>query len=173
MSLGEQSPYKGIDLLAKVWAQNKELYGNDDICLLLVGKQKVINLRQVANFRNVIVENRRIPNEEFLYLLRAVDVYLLPYRQISQSGALLTAISERTHVLVSRVGGLTDPLKIAPIGWEIDKLDEKGLKEALMTIIGTPQKIKETKENNQAWVKVAEHYSWKRIGNETARLYKK
>jgi D-inositol-3-phosphate glycosyltransferase len=171
VSLGEQSPYKGIDLLAKIWTQNKELYDNDDICLLLVGKQKEINLRQVANCKNVIVENRHIPNDEFLYLLRAADVYLLPYRQISQSGALLTAISERIPVLVSRVGGLTDPLKIAPIGWEIDKLDEKGLKEALMSIIKSPKKIKDIKENFQAWEKVAEHYSWKRIGNETTKLY--
>ena len=57
------------------------------------------------------VLDKFLSDNEFNDLIEKSDVLIFPYRKISQSGVLLTALAHRKPVLVSRVGGLTQPLK--------------------------------------------------------------
>lgn len=170
-SLGEQSPYKGIDVLAKVWLETPSLRGNSQLRLLIIGKQKNIDLSALKACKNVIIDNRRIPDEEFLYLLRNTDLFLFPYRKISQSGALLTALTEHVPILVNNVGGLAEPLQIAPIGWSMNSLSEENLRNSLMNILKDTKKLTKIKNDKKSWKKIEEYYSWKRIGEKTLKLY--
>ena len=171
ISLGEQSPYKGIDMLAKIWADTPELRNNLNIVLILAGKQKAIDLPSVKDIENIIVKNKSLSNEEFMFLLHHADVYLLPYRIISQSGALLTVLNEKVPVLVSNVGGLTDPFNIAEIGWIIPANDPSALKDKLIYLTKRPEEIARIKNNKEDWNNIAVAYDWKTISNETLKVY--
>ena len=170
-SLGEQSYYKAIDLIVDVWSSTPELYNNNNIKLLIVGKHKGIDFHQLDNISNVLVEDRKIPNEEFIFLLRHTDVYLLPYRTISQSGALFTALAEHVPVLVSDAGGLSEPLSIAKVGWKIKSNDYEDLKKQLLYLSQNIKEIKEVKKNEQNWNKVCKEYEWRVISLRMAFIY--
>ena len=120
---------------------------------------------------NVILENSRISNEEFYYLLKHTDVYVLPYRNISQSGALLTALSTRTPIAATNVGGLCDPLKVAPVGWEISGTTFKDIQQQLINISMSPDKIFAIKNNHANWEKINDYYAWHHISQTTMKLY--
>lgn len=170
-SLGEQSKYKGIDILIKIWSETPELYNNNDIQLILAGKIKNLDLSPLQDIKNVIIKDSRISNEEFYFVLTHTDVYLLPYRIISQSGALLTAMTYHVPSLVTNKGGLADPLSVAKVGWCIDDCDYKSLKDALLWLSRHHNEIKDIKNDKTAWMKIEEEYNWGVIAQKTSELY--
>lgn len=172
-ALGYQNYYKGTDLLAKVWAETPELRENQHCVLIIKGKvnDSSIDLSVINGIDNVIFEPQRISDEEFVYLLRHTDVYLLPYRDISQSGALMTVMTEHIPVLVTKVGGLAEPLTVAPIGWVISQLSPENLRQALLDLINHPAKIKAVKDDSNSWSTVCQHYDWGNICKQTQSLY--
>ncbi|MCR5180951.1 MAG: glycosyltransferase family 4 protein [Bacteroidaceae bacterium] len=170
-ALGYQYAYKGVDLLADVWATTPALRDNPHLKLLFVGKNKGADLSAAQGIDNVIIEDRLIPDDEFYYLLSHTDVYLLPYREISQSGVLLTAITEGIPVLATNVGGLTEPFEIAPIGWTIPSADKELLRNILIHLAEHPEEVSQKKNDTAMWTKVREYYGWERIGQNTQQLY--
>ena len=170
-SLGEQSPYKGVDVISQVWSGTPELSTNSECRLLIVGKCKEIAFGNLASVENVVLDDRRISDEEFLFLLRHTDVYLLTYRTISQSGAMLTALTEKVPILVTDVGGLSEPLKIADIGWSIDELTEDKLREKLLEILDNREEIERIKNDVAEWQKIHQAYDWKSISRQTLGVY--
>ena len=170
-ALGFQYYYKGNDLLAEVWATTPELRDNRNCKLLLVGKNRGVDLSVAEGIENVVIEDRVTSDEEFFYLLTHTDVYLLPYRKISQSGVLLTAISVGIPFLVTDVGGLAEPLDIAPIGWKMEKLSVDELRQHLLWLLHHPEQVAAAKNNSAGWNLLRKHYDWQEIGRLTARLY--
>jgi glycosyltransferase involved in cell wall biosynthesis len=170
-ALGYQYYYKGVDVLAEVWATTPELYENPHCKLLLIGKNRGVDFNMTKGIGNIIVEDRIITDEEFYYLMTHTDIYLLPYRSISQSGVLLTAISTSTPFLVTDVGGLKEPLDIAPVGWTIPHLSADVLRQKLLWLLHHPEEVKAAKDNNEGWELLKQHYSWSRIGKLTQQLY--
>jgi glycosyltransferase involved in cell wall biosynthesis len=96
---------------------------------------------------------------------------LLPYRDISQSGALMTVMTEHIPVLATNVGGLAEPLAVAPIGWVISHPTPENLKQALLDLLDHPEKIKAVKDDSNSWNTVCQHYGWEHIGKQTQQLY--
>lgn len=172
-ALGFQYHYKGSDLLAEVWATTPELRCSKHCTLLLVGRNMGVDLSAVNGIENVIVEDRVMSDEEFYYLLARTDVYLLPYRNISQSGVLLTAISVGTPFLVSNVGGLAEPLDLARVGWKMDRLSAETLRQQLLWLLRHPEQIAAAKGNDAGWSLLRKHYDWQEIGRQTQELYTK
>ncbi len=171
--LGYQNFYKGTDLLARVWAETPELCNNKDAMLVIIGKKNAadMNLSMLEGIDNVIYEDRRIPDEEFVYLLRHSNVYLLPYREISQSGAMLTVLTEHVPLLLTDVGSLAEPLSIARIGWKIQRAEESELKNALIYLLSHKEEIEVIHNDHQAWEKVCKFYDWQGISKQTQKLY--
>lgn len=172
-ALGYQNFYKGTDLLARVWTETPELRNNTNAMLVVIGKKNAadMDLSMLEGIDNVIYDNRRIPDEEFVYLLRHTSVYLLPYREISQSGAMLTVLTEHVPLLLTDVGSLAEPLSVAPIGWKIQHAEECELRNALIYLLGHKEEIDAIRNNHQAWEKVCAFYNWQDIGQQTQRLY--
>ena len=170
-SLGFQTTYKGADLLAKVWSTTPELNQNPNCMLVIAGKFVNVDLSSLESFTNVVLQNRRISNEELYHILTHTDVYLLPYREISQSGAMLTAITERIPLLVTNVGGLAEPLSIAKVGWCIDADDEQQLRDQLLYFTHHTKEVIAIKNNSEAWSRVQEYYGWEHIGKRTLQVY--
>ena len=171
--MGYQNFYKGTDLLARVWAETSELRNSKDAMLLIIGKvnEARLDLSMLDGIDNVIVENRRIPDEEFLYLLRHTNVYMLPYREISQSGAMLTVLPEHVPLLLTDVGSLAEPLTVAPIGWKMERANEQELRNALLYLLDHKDEIKSVRNDRQSWQKVCAFYGWQNISRQTQQLY--
>lgn len=170
-SLGEQSPYKGIDLIADVWLNTPELRDNNSLKLLIVGRQKNVDLKDLMRVENAVVINQQISNEEFIYLLHHSDVYLLPYRKISQSGALFTALAECTPVLVSDAGGLAEPISVAQVGWVIKADSKEALRNQLLYLSKHYYEIRDIKGDKTKWETIHDKYGWKTISLQTSALY--
>ncbi len=171
--LGVQSNYKGSDLIVDAWNNNSELHQNGNVLLIIAGKSKNINFNSIKRYSNVVIEEGFLTNERYLAYLKLSDITLLPYRQISQSGSLLTALREKIPVMVSSVGGLTDPLKIADVGWSLGMPNEINLSNCLIDLLKKPKEISQKKDNEGEWSKLFHALSWDGIGKNTLEIYNK
>jgi glycosyltransferase involved in cell wall biosynthesis len=167
--LGHQNRYKGTDLMVEAFKQIMK--DNRDIVLLVFGKVENVDLILNCGYVNVIIRDEFISDLEFLATLHISDVLLLPYREISQSGVLLTAIAEKIPVMVSSVGGLNEPLKYGNIGWCIGQPTVDSLKSFLIYIKSHKENIKSIKKNQSEWDLVHKQYSWETIREKTYTLY--
>lgn len=171
-SLGNQSEYKGFSLIKKMWMTNSWLRDNCDVCLIVAGKISEVDTSELDAIPNVYILGKHLSNNEFIALLRSTSVVLLPYLQISQSGVLLTAINETVPVVVSNVGGLTDPLDVGKIGWNIGVPTIDNLSDTIKTIIDNPSEILEIKNNTTLWTSVKNTFSWANSGKITSEVYR-
>lgn len=171
-SLGEQSYYKGSDLIIKTWLKTPQLNQSDKCVLVMAGKFDKIDYKKIENHKNVFIKNQRISNEEYMFWLKHTDAYLLPYRTISQSGALLTALSEHIPVITTNVGGISEPISIANIGWNIGDAKIENLQKTLLNILHSPEEILNIKKDDEGWKKIEKFYDWRKISKETELLYK-
>lgn len=170
--LGNQNKYKGFDLVEEVWCSTPELYNNSDIVLFIAGKSRTVNTERLKRLSNVIIIDRLLTDEEFMAYTDMSSVVLLPYTKISQSGILLTAIEREAPVLVSNIGGLSEPFEYAKIGWNIGSPTPDNMRTALLEIITNSAEPKSVKNDNDGWLNVKNAYSWAEIAKQTEILYK-
>ena len=167
--LGVQSTYKGTDILINAWSNTPALRNNLNIRLLIAGKMKDISYSELQTCSNVVIIDRYLTDEEYIAFLRLSTATIFPYRIISQSGSLFTAINERVPIIVSHTGGLHQPLEIADIGWDFGSSTPENLKSQLIGIIQSGDFL--AKRETARWDKIHNYYSWDRIGRLTAELY--
>lgn len=172
-SLGIQSYYKGIDILIELWSKEKELNTNPNVRLMIVGKNSNLDYTPIQGIGNVVILNERISNEDFQAYLEISDVILLPYRKISQSGMLFSAIARNKPVVISNIGGLPDPLKIGNVGWNIGNADVVSLGKTVTDFVRQPVIVKSLQRNEAEFRKVKEFYSWESISKKLKELYDK
>lgn len=169
-ALGTMEYYKGTDLVLEAWQSSAALSQSRRVKLIIAGKNMMGLKREKIQAENVIFIDRFIPDEEFIALVELSDLILLPYRRISESGLLLTAIAAGKKVLVSTAGELTQPFKHGNIGWILGQNDPGGLRDLLERILERPEDV--TSPVAQAvWEKVRADYDWAAAGAQTSRLY--
>lgn len=166
---GALNNYKGIDLLIEAWSK-LNLEKKKNIRLVIAGRGE-IDFSKIEKMENVTIINRFLSEEELNEVYEETDVAIFPYRKISQSGVLLSILSKRKPVLVSNIGGLTQPFEVGDVGWILEKLSVLELEKKLNIIIKNQQKIDNIKKNIVLWKKIEEYYSWKKIGKETKKIY--
>ena len=170
-SLGEQSYYKGSDLIIEAWLRSSKLNQSGKCVLVMAGKFKNIDYKEIEKSKNVFIKNIRISNEEYMFWLRHTDAYLLPYRNISQSGALLTALSEHIPVVTTNTGGISEPMSIAKVGWNIGEPNVENIQTTLLHILRNSDEIIKIKQDKIGWKAIEDFYNWDKISNETEMLY--
>jgi len=173
--LGHLSYYKGIDILIDAWNLYMELHKNTRIKLIIAGKVSneniQIKLRKLLCHKNVEIVQRFLSTEEFKYYLLMSDVVLLPYREISQSGLLLTAMAYRKAVIVSNKGGLTQPFLIGKVGWILSELTAEELKNTIEYVTINRKELVQIESNDKLWNEIHNYYSWNNIANQTIKVY--
>lgn len=166
---GRLNRYKGFDLLADCWKTYFASYSN--IRLILAGDGDIKAYDFLNELSNVTVINRFLTDAEFIYAIKSSDVVLLPYREISQSGVLLTVLNEKKPIIVSNLPGLTEPFQHGRVGWIIEKLDIEGIRDCILLAI---EDLSSTFSiDNHVWDRIREYYSWQNIGDLTSVLYLK
>ncbi len=166
-ALGIINLYKGVDITINAW-KNSTLCNNNEAKLIIGGSGNLDELEELQYCANTLVLNRFLSDEEFTALLRITDFLILPYREISQSGVLLTAMEQKKRVIVSDVGGLTEPFKFGKIGYIIESPPTP---EELSKSIHGAIKEKDEYPSDEVWKKISEFYSWGAIGEKTKNLY--
>lgn len=172
-SMGGQSLYKGTDLICDAFISSQILKNNASVFLIIAGKGDIAKQDKFKGCNNVWIANKLLSDSEFLAIMRLTDVMLLPYRKISQSGVLLTAIQNQIPFAVTPVGGLAEPLELAPIGWIISSPTVNGVRELMEGLVKDEAKTKSVKLNQQNWTLVKEKYNWEKISTQTEELYNK
>ena len=141
--------------------------------MIIAGAGTLDCLKKIPSKCNIILENFFHSEEELANIVKNSDVAILPYKKISQSGVLLTYLSEHIPVLASNIGGLTQPFNIGPVGWILPDLSSDSIKNCLLKIIADKDNINLIKTNDVLWEKIDNFYSWKNIGKKTFSLYKR
>ena len=169
--LGLQKEYKGTSLVIDIWADNPELNANPNTHLLIVGRSYGIDYTPIIGFSNVYILDQMISDLDFDAYLHLSSAILLPYIRISQSGLLFSAVNQHIPVLVSDVGGLTEPLSYGNIGWNIGTPTKENLQRQMLELVRRPDEIEAIKNNSQEFDKVRKAYDWESIGEKTSSLY--
>lgn len=170
---GVQSPYKGTDIAIKAWISNKVLNNSNNSILVIMGKNNGTDYSNISKSTNILLIDRSFSEMELESLFNATDVLLLPYRNISQSGVLLTALSYKLPIICSNIGGLAEAMSVADIGWTLDEITSDNLSAKMEYVTTHQEELKKKRNNAYEWEKIKKYYSWEEIGKMTKDLYYK
>lgn len=169
--IGSMSFYKGCDLVIELWKKNVILQDDNKYKMLFVGKNQGMNFSDIRHITNVHIVDAYVDDESLLAYLALTDVLLLPYRKISQSGVLLTAVAQRIPFIVTNAGGISEPLSVADVGWNMGDASLENLNKCVMNLIHSSEEIRLKKDNVEGWDRLQQLYSWNNIALETYNLY--
>lgn len=170
-TMGGQSPYKGTDLICDAFLSSAFLKNNENLFLIIAGAGDIATPDKFKECNNVWIANYALSDSEFQAVMRLTDVMLLPYRRISQSGVLLTTIQNQIPFAVTPVGGLAEPLEIAPVGWIIPSPSVECVRECMETLVRDIEGTKAIKHSQQNWDLEKAKYDWKNISLQTEEFY--
>lgn len=164
--LGFLSYYKGIDIFSETISE----VNNEELYFLVAGNGKTIDTHidsYLKEEERVTYINRYLEDNEFLELINVSDIIVLPYRDISQSGLLLTALNYNKLIMTSGVGGLSEPFNIGNVGW-IVKSNEF---QHYTVILNKINREMLTDFDKEEWNKLHKFYSWLDIAKKTKNCY--
>ena len=166
VTLGLLRPYKGLEELLPAF---KRVSKPDDV-LLLAGKPEpdvyAQTLAQLAgDDSRILLAPRFVPQDEVQTYLNAADVCVLPYRQITTSGAALLAFSFGLPVIAPAIGAFRS-LIAGRRGILYEPADPGGLGRALEQARATGWDG--AREEITGWVA---QFDWAGIGRQFVELY--
>jgi len=130
---GRLAPEKRVNHLVDVWHDIQQRYPN--ALLLLVGTGDEEPALRAAAGAGVHFAGKQ---ENVIPFLQASDLFVLPSVAEGLSVAMLEAMSCGLPALVTQVGGAADVITTRSNGWLIPPDDVPALKDALMTLLGSP-----------------------------------
>lgn len=173
LNFGSIKDYKGIDLLiAAMPAVAKRV---PDAFLLLAGRPATpADVPDLSLLRQARIGFRAdfdfIPDKDAWKYYVAADVVVLPYRRITQSGVLLSAMAFGRPSIVSNVGGLPEVVRAGETGWIVPAEDLEALTAALVDALADPARLE--RMGRQARRDAESRFSWDAIGQATTSLYR-
>lgn len=172
LNFGSIKRYKGLDLLVSAMVKARDRVPG--AFLLLAGRPATPadapdlsllvahGVPHRADFEFIADRNA------WKYYL-AADLVVLPYRQITQSGVLLSAMAFGRPSIVTAVGGLPEVVREGQTGWVVPPEDVEALANATARALGDVGLLdamgQEAKKDAET------RYSWEAIGAQTHRLY--
>ena len=168
---GYQTKYKGADILIEAlkllpqsYLQKTEslIVGKSDMELYTQYKDQVATL-------NTTWINRFVSEDELYKSIGESDLILLPYRQITQSGVLLLALSYRKPILTSNLPSFRETLEGYPADYFFESDSPEALKEMLIRFIDNGIDVKKQIEIIEG---LNEKYSWENTARSTMNAYR-
>ena len=171
---GGISKNKGLDVLLEAWGKHVSKYPKNK--LFIIGKP-TYNLRKELEFikrfhSSIITSFGYKSDEELLAYYLECDFIVLPYKEASQSGVLLTALTLGKPVIATKVGGLPEVINKVQGGYIINPNDPRLLSEALDKAANISTHVL-IGWNNNIRKKTLKNYSWGDIANLTIDFYNK
>lgn len=159
---GQIKEVKGLDLLIKGFALQKK----NDLMLIIAGKvwndeyDKYEDLIESLGLKDRVVFYKRfITDREKDLLFSLSEIVVIPYKEIYQSGVLLTALSYPSLVLCSDLEPNKEVIKDGVNGYLFRSSDYKSLAGALTKILSL-NSIEVERIKTEALKTVKNEYSW-------------
>ena len=164
--LGLIRPYKGIENLIETFLK----LSNSNAKLLIAGRVFGINNYE-SRLEELTKGNCRIklfldfiPDEDIQIFLNACDVFVLPYKDITTSGAALLGMSFGKPIIAPNISSFKEVISAENgILYDTEKID--GLFSALNEAI-------KSFWSKDKIISIAHQYDWGRLGSDLANLYK-
>ena len=111
-----------------------------------------------------------IANKDAWSYYMAADVVALPYRNITQSGVLLSSMAFARPAVVTAVGGLPEVIRPGQTGWVVPPENTALLAEAITDALANPARTEEM--GLAAKRDVDSRFSWSAIAERTHEMYR-
>lgn len=135
---GTVRDYKGLDVLMEAYCNARHF--RPDLWLIIVGLHE--RGSAIDNHDSqVILHPHYVPSDRAWLYHTAADVAVFPYRRVSQSGALITAMGFGLPVVVTDVGGLRETLH--GNGWVVPPESPKELCGALVDAVSNTERLQQ------------------------------
>ncbi len=167
---GYQSKYKGADILIKAYSLLPKR-DQESLSITIVGKTDNNLYRSYAEEAETLGINwinKFVPDDELYAFIDESDLILLPYREISQSGVLLLALSYKKPILTSDIPSFKETMAGYPAGYFFESGNAESLASLLSRFVsgGIDEKL---------MVRIIEDlnekYSWKETAKSTMKAY--
>lgn len=166
--------YKGLDYLLK--SIDLVRRKNPKILLNIVGKpfedfekyRSLIKELQIEEFVHLHLDY--VPFEKMKYYFNRVDVVVLPYKRISQSGVIFLSYAFARPVIATNIGGIPEVVEDGRSGILVPPHDVNALAEAILRLMEHPEQVKEMGAYARQLSKTK--YSWQAIAEKTWELYR-
>ena len=172
---GNLQPYKGIDILLRAFARlAPDLLQSTT---LVIAGRPIMDPKPLLELTNELGIQHRVQwllrpigEEEVPALFQQATAVVLPYREIDQSGVLMTAIACGKPVLASAVGGIPETVQHGVHGYLVPPENPKALAEAAMLLLSSDERLKQMEA---AVDKLREgRLGWDHVAAETTRIYR-
>jgi len=154
---------KGLDVLIAAWEKHFLQHPND--ILYIVGKPNKLG-------RTVHISLGFKSDEEIMAYYLSTDFVVLPYKEASQSGVLLSALTLGKPVIVTNVGALPSTVNSVSGGYIVPPNNPVSLCKALDKASDISYVVLR-KWSNDIQRKTNEKFSWDKIAVTTIKLYNK
>lgn len=171
---GSMRPYKGTENLLHAFAKLRAQIGSGT--LILGGRaaesrrNQLLTLIHELNLqKHILCRFDFIPATDLAVYFAAADLAVLPYLQIDQSGALLTAMSLGIPVVVTSVGSFPQLIEKHDFGFMCQQGSMESLTATLAEAAGDLQGAQAKAAKAKQYVH--EHYDWDVIARQTIEVY--
>ena len=169
---GLARPYKGLDLLSEAWPQVSIAF--PDARLLVVGRA----LDDVARDHQSAIEalpatmvvDGYVAVKEMLDYYAVSDIVVLPYRAISQSGALMTAVGLGRPTVVTPIEGLIEQTRHIKSAIVSEKVTGIAIAEAVIAGLKIRDELRQVALDDRQVV-AESSTGWASVANRTHSLY--
>ena len=173
---GNIKPYKGLDVLLRAFhalppstrkSARLVVAGRPHCDLSALRKLSVdLGIDARVTWKLGFIEEGEVAD-----LFRAASLVALPYREIDQSGVLMTAIALETPVVASRLGGFEETIQDGVHGYLVPPGEFADLSTAMDRILTDPEQAGRMRQALR--VLRSGKLSWDHCARETMKVYAK
>ncbi len=164
---GTIRPYKGIEVLVEACLLAQR--DRRDLWIVIAGRcvdrTVLAQLRQLC--QRSVVQTEYIPTAQMWQYHLAADFAIFPYRQVSQSGALITAMGFGLPVIASDIGGLRET--VTGNGWLVPAGDVRALADTLKFVCQHSAELPQMGERSRALIR--DRHSRSIVASRIASIY--
>jgi glycosyltransferase involved in cell wall biosynthesis len=162
--IGSASYYKGSDLIYKAWIKSELASQGYAIILMGKGYSEFVDQDSTLNF---FVLDSRVSEISLNLACEQCFGFLLPYREISQSGVLMSIVGYEKPMLLSNVGALGQFISYFKMPIYISSPASDEISDKLKDFVS----YAEANKSFLPWSEVQKYFSWESAAKETFQIY--
>src|SRR5215469_1109561 len=175
---GNITPYKGLEYLVSAFRRVQTR--KPGYRLIIAGRPKNSDeywagiregLREDAQRGRVLIREEFIPDEETEIYFKAADVFVLPYRQIYQSGVLFLGYGFGLPVIAADVGSIKDEVLERKTGFMFRPGDSEDLADAIERYFDSDLYANLSDRRQEIVNYATQRHSWDIVGRTTMNVY--
>lgn len=163
---------KGIKYLVEAVLKLKEKYPNIRLKIIGEGDEK-------KNLENFILENKMekfvkfsglMPHDQLPKEYKDANIFILPSLNEGMSNTILEALASGLPIIATDTGGTKELLNNGENGFIIKMKDSNDIVEKIEKLIQNKELCQKMALESR---KIAENFSWKKVADQYAEIYKK